>query len=184
MMSGSSSGGWTPDDFSQPPDLSLVAPRLWVGAAIDSLDERTARGQVREIVQLGVDVVVDCRLGADDSELWDHAEDVEYHRHGIEDAGQPVSHDWFTHGVELVMDRWHVRRRGVYVHCEEGVNRAPSLVFAVLLVSGLTPRQAVHRIVDARPVAGLRYGDAALRWFEMFSDVHYPEFNGFPGGRR
>lgn len=171
------------------PDLSLIAPRLWVGAAVDGVDEGTALRQARMIRDLGIQVVVDCRLGADDLDLWAAVGDVEYHRRGIEDSGHPVPRDWFTAGVELVVDRWQIRRRGVLVHCQEGVNRSPSLVFAVLLVCGLGPQQAAERIVGARPIAGVRYAGDALRWFEWFAGVGNAEFDSSanssakPGGQ-
>ncbi|MCV7126976.1 protein-tyrosine phosphatase family protein [Mycolicibacterium vanbaalenii] len=162
------------------PDLSLIAPRLWVGAAVDGVDDRIALRQARAIREVGVHVVVDCRLSADDSDLWAAVGDVEYHRHGIEDSGHPIPPSWFTHGVEFVMDRWQIRGRGVFVHCEEGVNRSPCLVLAVLLVVGLSPQQAVERIVGARPTAGLRYAADAMSWFGLFADAEDAEFTPPP----
>lgn len=160
------------------PDLSLIAPRLWVGAAVDGVDDRIALRQARVIREVGIHVVVDCRLGADDSDLWAAVGDVEYHRHGIEDSGHPIPPNWFTRGVEFVMDRWQIRGRGVFVHCEEGVNRSPCLVLAVLLVTALSSQQAVERIVGARPTAGLRYAADAVRWFGLFADAEGVEFTG------
>ena len=134
------------------PDLAQVAPRLWVGAALDRFEEQPARRQADHIHTLGVDVVIDCRLGTDDTDLWAGVWSVEYHRHGIEDSGDEPPTAWFTDGVELIMDRWRILGRGVFVHCEAGVNRSPSLVFAVLLACGLDPLRALQRIATVRPI--------------------------------
>lgn len=156
-------------------DISQVLPGLWVGAAIEAYDEALTVGQIAQIHAYGIDVVVDCRTGADDTALWQAKGLATYHNHGIDDSGATVPPTWFTTGVELVYDQWQLRHRGVLVHCEVGTNRSPSLVFAVLLITGLDPVEAAANIAAARPHVGLRYAADALRWYAWFTALEPDE---------
>jgi protein-tyrosine phosphatase len=52
----------------------------------------------------------------------------------------------------------------VLTHCHMGVNRGPSLGFAVLLAQGWDPVEALDTIRTARPIAWVAYAEDALRW--------------------
>ena len=52
----------------------------------------------------------------------------------------------------------------VLTHCHMGVNRGPSLGFAVLLEQGWDPIEALDAIRTARPIAWVAYAEDALRW--------------------
>jgi hypothetical protein len=52
----------------------------------------------------------------------------------------------------------------VLCHCHMGINRGPSLAFAVLLALGWEPVRALDAIRSVRPVAYMGYAEDALRW--------------------
>ena len=52
----------------------------------------------------------------------------------------------------------------VLTHCHMGINRGPSLGFAVLLHQGWDPVDAIAAIRAARPIANVWYTRDALAW--------------------
>jgi hypothetical protein len=155
---------------SEPPVLadanaSFVTERLLVGGDLDGLDEELTGTQLRELVAAGVTHLLDCRLEADDSDLVADLEpQVNYLWLGIDDAGQRVPVEWFDTGVAWALDALEDPDAIVLTHCHMGINRGPSMGFAVLLAFGLDPVDAIAAIRDARPQAYVAYAEDALRW--------------------
>jgi len=145
-------------------DAAYVTDQLLVGGDLDTLDPRLAEAQLLELVESGVTHVVDTRIEWSD-ELWvaERAPDVGYLHHGMDDVGQQVPAQWFDDGV-----RWVVDAMGsggvVLTHCHMGINRGPSLGFAVLLAQGWKVVAALDAIRAARPIAFVAYAEDALRW--------------------
>lgn len=103
------------------------------------------------------------RLEASDQDAFDFfAPHVRYLWHGMDDAGQAVPASWFETAVG-----W-VEAAGpdavVLTHCHRGINRGPSLGFAVLLAQGWDPVEAIAAIRTARPQANTWYAEDALTW--------------------
>ena len=46
-----------------------------------------------------------------------------------------------------------------------GVNRGPSALFAIMLTLGWDALEALRRIRDVRPIAGIIYAPDAMRWW-------------------
>lgn len=152
------------------PDVSQIAPRLWVGAAPDNLDSSLGRSQVDFLaVHANLGLVIDCRLGADDRDLWAHRREVEYVMVGVEDSGAPLPNAFFTDGVELIFGHWAATQTNVLVHCESGAHRSPALALAVLLVEGVELEVAVKQLKAARPGVGDRYFKDAVRWHHSYA---------------
>jgi hypothetical protein len=59
-----------------------------------------------------------------------------------------------------------------------GVNRGPSLGFAVLLAQGWDPVDALDAIRGARPIAWVAYAEDALRWHHERNSVSGQEREG------
>jgi dual specificity phosphatase 3 len=80
----------------------------------------------------------------------------------MDDAGQAVPGSWFERAVS-----W-IEAAGpdavVLTHCHMGINRGPSLGFAVLLSQGWEPIDAITALRRARPVANVWYAADALAW--------------------
>ncbi|TQL60932.1 protein-tyrosine phosphatase family protein [Oryzihumus leptocrescens] len=150
---------------ANPANISFVTDRLAVGGDLD-WREAVARTQLEELVGLGVSHIVDVRVEWSDEEFVAvHAPQVRYLHHGMDDDGQRVAAAWFDTGVGWALDALegdpaHV----VLTHCHMGINRGPSLGFAVLLAQGWDPVEALDAIRAARPIAYIDYARDALRW--------------------
>lgn len=126
--------------------------------------ERIALAQLHEWVRLGIDHIVDCRGEHTDERLVRvHAPHVVYTHVGTDDAGYGQSDEWFEEGVSEALST--VLGGGtVYLHCHMGINRGPSMTFALLLALGWGVREALDAIVAARPIVGVLYATDAVRW--------------------
>ena len=72
--------------------------------------------------------------------------------------------EWFAAGTQLVLDRIAAGAR-VLIHCHQGVNRGPSMAFAVLLCQGHEPFDALELIRTRRPAARVAYAADAVDWW-------------------
>ena len=146
-------------------NAQFVADRLLVGGDLDLFDNDHALRQRAELIDTGVTHVVDCRIEWDDAAAW-AGTGVHYVRAPIDDAGQRVPAEWFEAMVGRVLgwlDADPVAT--VLTHCHMGVNRGPSLGFAVLLGLGLDPVSALREIQQARPIAYAYYAEDAVEWW-------------------
>lgn len=143
----------------------FVTPNLLIGGDLDALDEGLAMEQLAELVDVGVTHIVDVRLEWSDEQLVaEAAPDIRYFYHGVDDAGQTIPDEWFDLGVGFILDALSDPDAIVLSHCHMGVNRGPSLGFAVLLAQGWDPAEAMRAIREARPIAHVDYAEDALRW--------------------
>ena len=154
-------------------NLSFVTPQLAVGGDLDSSDRSLALLQLTELVDLGITHVVDVRIEWSDAERFVHsAPQVRYLSHGMDDAGQSVPAEWFEHAVSWVEAAWAQDPDAVVLtHCHMGINRGPSLGFAVLLAQGWDPVEAISAIRAARPQANVWYAADALDWHQARTGV-------------
>ena len=156
-------------DQPRPPVLStanaaFVTDQLLVGGDLDTRDTELATSQLRELVEAGVTHVVDARIEWNDEEwVSEHAPEIGYLHHGMDDAGQEVPAEWFDVGVSWALEAMEAQGT-VLTHCHMGVNRGPSLGFAVLLAQGWDLVEALDAIRAARPIAWIAYAEDALRW--------------------
>lgn len=144
-------------------NLHFVTPTLAVGGDISAFDDELAALQFAEICALGITHIVDVRLEWSDLDAFAaSAPEIGYLHHGMDDAGQAVPHEWFEQAVS-----W-VEAAGpdavVLAHCHMGINRGPSLGFAILLAQGWDPVEAIAAIRAARPPANVWYAADALEW--------------------
>ncbi len=138
-------------------NLHFVTPNLAIGGDISH------EQQLAELDALGITHLVDCRIEWDDAALFaEHLSHVGYLHHGMDDAGQVVPGAWFDAAMA-----W-IDAAGpdavVLTHCHMGINRGPSLGFAVLLHQGWDPIEAITAIRAARPIANVWYAEDAIAW--------------------
>jgi dual specificity phosphatase 3 len=155
-------------DFHSPPlataNAAFVTPHLLVGGDLDTQDLELAADQLRELVDVGVTHVVDARIEWSDADwVAERAPAIAYLHHGMDDAGQEVPPEWFEAGVSWSLEALD-QGGTVLTHCHMGINRGPSLGFAVLLAQGWDFVEALDAIRSARPIAWVAYADDALRW--------------------
>lgn len=112
-----------------------------------------AAAQVADLLDQDIDLIIDCRVEANDHDIWDVIDGPEYIWLPTDDAvGHHIPADHFDSAVEAARD---VSR--VFVHCHMGVNRGPSTALAILLDRGMEPARAFDLIRAKRPIAGLYY---------------------------
>ncbi|MDP9182758.1 MAG: hypothetical protein M3P04_08305 [Actinomycetota bacterium] len=144
-------------------NLDFVTPRLAVGGDLSARSMSELSLLVRDYAELGITHVVDCRLEWDDTELhtkwlpW-----TSYLHQGMDDAGQRVPAAWFDAAIDWIDAAGP--NAVVLTHCHMGINRGPSLGFAVLLHQGWDPLDAIAAIRAARPVANVWYAPDAIVW--------------------
>ena len=130
--------------------------------------DTAAAEQLDEWVDEGITSIVDVRIEWNDASrvkrLHPH---LHYIWNGVDDAGGDQANEWFDDVVEEVLS--HLEAAGesakVVFHCHMGINRGPSMAFAVLLALGWEPIAALDAIRTVRPIAAAIYADSALRWW-------------------
>lgn len=151
-------------------NASFVTPRLAVGGDLDQWDDHLAQCQLGELVGHGVTHVVDVRNEADDHEFVERLTDcVTYLWHGMDDRGQRVPGAWFETAVGWVEEVLEDPEAVVLTHCHMGINRGPSLGYAILLAQGVDAVDAIAVVRAARPIAAVAYAEDALRWWHKRS---------------
>ena len=128
---------------------------------------RDAKRDLKGWVAAGVTHIVDVRGEYSDQDLVVELQpQMVYAFHGTHDNGGPQAHAWFDGAVDSVVNAIQADPQNqVVVHCHMGVNRAPSLAFAALLVLGHGITEALTAIRTARPIARILYADSAVQWF-------------------
>ncbi|MEX2290464.1 MAG: dual specificity protein phosphatase [Mycobacteriales bacterium] len=154
-------------------NLHFVTPQLAVGGDLCGFDDELAEQQFTEICSLGVTHIVDVRLEWSDLDTFaERAPQIGYLHHGMDDAGQAVPAEWFEHAVSWIEAAWQEDPDAVVLtHCHMGINRGPSLGFAVLLALGWDPVEAMTAIRVARPQANVWYAEDALAWHHARTDL-------------
>jgi hypothetical protein len=132
-----------------------VTHRLATGGGIaDDLDVGT-------LLAAGVNFVIDCRSEFDDAELLAQHPQIAYLFCGTEDDGKIKPPEWFAKGIDFGLAQLtHPRRRG-YIHSALGVNRGPSMLYAVLIAFGINFSEALEMVLSGRPEARLDYAHDA-----------------------
>jgi protein-tyrosine phosphatase len=146
-------------------DAGFLTNQLLTGADLDVEDNSRAEAQLAELVDRGLTHIVDVRIEWSDKYFVSQlAPDVQYLHLGIDDAGQQVPGDFFEVGVGFIRDALADPTSLVLAHCHMGINRGPSLAYAVLLDAGVEPVEALDLIRAVRPIAYIAYAEDALRW--------------------
>jgi len=154
-------------------NLHFVTDQLAVGGDLSSEDPGLSRLQLAEISELGITHVVDTRMEwSDEQAVAESAPHVRYLHHGMDDAGQQVPAEWFEQAVAWVEAAYDENPNAIVLtHCHMGINRGPSLGFAVLLAQGWDPVEAIAAIRAARPQANVWYAADALDWHHARTGV-------------
>ncbi|MFF5792333.1 dual specificity protein phosphatase family protein [Paeniglutamicibacter sp. NPDC012692] len=141
-------------------NLNWVTADLAVGGDLD-YDGQVMIAQVLEIIDADITHIIDLRCEAEDSEIWEAAK-IAYLSVGTTDEdGHVVPPEVFDKGVRFA--RRAARNGGkVLAHCHMGINRGPSMGFAILLDRGYSPIEAFDMIRAARPQAFIAYAQDAL----------------------
>jgi len=141
-----------------------VTDFLAVGGDLDVCDVELAARQAFDLMGAGMTHALDVREELDDTALWSLFPEVTYHWDGIDDAGQEVPDAWWERVVAWSLAALAQPRARLLTYCHMGINRGPSVGYAVLLGLGWDPVDAIDAIRAARPEAHCWYAEDALRW--------------------
>jgi hypothetical protein len=128
-------------------DFNFVTPRLAIGAAVSSTAD------VDQLAAAGITLVIDCRAEFDDAPLLAGHPAVAYVWNGVADDDQSKPDSWFAKGIEAALGEIAKPGRKVYCHCTAGINRGPSMAYAVMRALGFSGSDAEECIRAARPGA-------------------------------
>ena len=144
-------------------NIDFVTERIAIGGDLDTERTEVARTQLDGLVEAGITHIVDCRGEWSDEDFvarW--APGIEYLHNGTHDNGGAQSSAFFDRGVAFAREALEQEDTGVLVHCHMGINRGPSMGFAVLLDQGWDQIEALDAIRAARPIAAVSYAEDAL----------------------
>lgn len=116
-------------------NFDRITPVLYLGQKIDSQELHDA------LVQEGITHVINLWSGNPEP-IWQGP--VLTLKQEDDRTPRPINQTLL--GVEYA---WHTQK--LYVHCQWGLGRAPSMTYAILRSRGLTKDQAVDLIVTSRP---------------------------------
>jgi len=147
--------------------LCEVIPRVYVSGDLHPHGTQ-AEKQLAEWRAEGITHIFDCREEWDDSKIVKrHAPEIRYFDIGTHDHGGRQEFDWFDNATELMEEALLDPKSKILIHCHMGVNRAPSMAFALLLRLGHGIKEGLQAIRSARPIAAILYADHALVWHGM-----------------
>jgi hypothetical protein len=141
--------GWDDDEWEtyvrRPMEFNFVASNLIVGSAIADM------AGVERLKELGVTDVICCAQEWDaiDAKLL-ASSGINFLAAGTTDDMKPKPASWFLAGIDFARKANGGR---LYVHCNMGINRAPSMTYAILRSRGLSQAEAETSML-ARPRKG------------------------------
>ena len=146
-------------------DFDFATDRVATGADLP-FDDTAAADRLVAWTAAGITHVIDNRVEANDEAFVAHlAPEVAYLHNPADDAGQRMPDAWFDRGVAFALDALAQPGAKVLSHCHMGINRGPSLAYAILLALGTDPVDALDALRSARPIANCWYAEDALDWW-------------------
>lgn len=148
-------------------NISRITDRLWTGGDLPThCGPEAVAADLAEIRFAGITHILDNRLEwSDEHVVAELAPDLAYIWNGQDDRGQRMPDTWFDVGVGTALAVLARPGTAVLAHCHMGVNRGPSMAFAILLGLGSEPVEALEAIRAARPVAAIAYSLDAVDWW-------------------
>jgi hypothetical protein len=152
-------------------DFDFAADRVATGADLP-FDDTDAVERLAGWVAAGITHVIDNRIEANDASfVAAHAPGLACLHNPADDAGQRMPDAWFDRGVAFALDALAQPGAKVLSHCHMGINRGPSLAYAILLALGTDPVHALDALRRARPIANAWYAEDALDWWHRRNDT-------------
>lgn len=154
-------------------NINRVGERLWTGGDLPShRGDGPMLAALAKLQALGITHIIDNRAEWSDEEfVGSYAPEITYVWNGQDDAGQRMPDSWFETGVGAALGALARPENQVLAHCHMGINRGPSMAFAILLATGDSPVYALNAIRRARPIAAIAYSLDALNWWHRTAGV-------------
>jgi len=146
------------------PNITQITDRIWTGG---DRGHTPLQPWLLQLGWAGITHLIDCRPeGApDQANALEAVPDIDYLLNGQDDNGKTMPDEWFDTGVDYALNALADPDAVVLAHCHQGINRGPSMAFAILLATGMEPDAALTAITDARPCAQVGYWDNAIDWW-------------------
>lgn len=140
-------------------DWNWVTNRVAIGSAPRAAD-------VPEMVRQGITDVLDLRGEPRANETGPHPEmyagtGIDYHYVGMLDRGTTIPAAKYADAVQVIYNALAKPNGKILVHCAAGQNRSPSVVYAYLLSTGMSPSDAWDLIRAHRTIATRQYFNGA-----------------------
>lgn len=120
---------------------NFITERIAVGGQIECIED---------LLEVGITHVINCQYEHDDRTL-PGAERVQIHWYPQLDDGTPRDREKILAAVKFGLDALAQPETKVYCHCAAGINRGPTMGYALLRAMGLPSDEAIARIRLARP---------------------------------
>jgi len=171
-----SAGGTAPAQRAVGANISYITGRVWTGGDLPfQLGEEAMLADLVAIQRAGITDILDNRIEWSDAAfIAAHAPDLYYLWNGADDAGQVMPDQWFFDGVDFALTALEDPGAQVLAHCHMGINRGPSMAFAILLATGMDLVEALTAIRAARPIAAISYAADALSWWHRMTQTPEP----------
>ena len=123
--------------------LNFVTERIAVGGEI------SCKADVDQLVAEGITHVIDMRAEFDDDTLNDHRITILWLPQVDDGTMRPPGQ--YRKGIQFALPALSLANTKVFLHCSAGLNRSPTMCYAILRAFGLPPAEAISRIRAARP---------------------------------
>lgn len=143
-------------------ELSQINASIYITCTPDIFGEEWVEQILRNWSDADITDVIDVRSERPNTQyLSTVGEAFNYHALGISDSYCQEFDSWFAGITRLISERIGGSRK-IVIHCQSGMNRAPSAVFRWLLENGIDPVEALIAIRNSRPVAISRFAPIAI----------------------
>lgn len=136
-------------------DLNFVTHRVATGGSLETLNN------LKELQSLGITHIINARSEFNDATLFNRSLAFHYLWNGVDDDGHAKPTAWFKKAIDFALPALSLPGNKVYVHCQAGINRGPSLAYAILRAQGMDSLWAKNLIQLARPIAFVGYAKDA-----------------------
>jgi len=120
------------------------------------------REDAEYVATVGITHVIDCTSTPDERVY--RGLGVQHFACKTQDDGEHKAAAWFHRGIAIARSALADPDARLLVHCAAGINRGPSMAYAILrAVVGLSRDDAYAAIKRVRPLAAMRYRDDAER---------------------
>jgi hypothetical protein len=122
---------------------NFVTERIAVGGGISS------RADVDQIVGAGITHLIDMRAEFDDETLNDNRITILWLPQVDDGTMRPPGQ--YRKGIQFAFPALSLANTKVFPHCSAGLNRGPTMCYALLRAFGFSEAEAISRIRAARP---------------------------------
>lgn len=123
--------------------FNFVTERIAVGGGIAS------KADVDQIVAAGITHVIDMRAEFDDDTLKDSRITILWLPQVDNGEMRPPGH--YRKGIQFAFPALSLANTKIFPHCSAGLNRGPTMCYALLRAFGFQQSEAIARIRAARP---------------------------------